>query len=367
MQVARGDRLGSEADRNRAVNAQRARCSLRTATGMGKVTGFLEYERNDRDYAPVEERIKHWREFVLPLPEEENTRPGGALHGLRHPLTATRPAADRLRSTTRSRTGTTSSIAATGRRPRATCTRPTISRRSPAASARRRARRPARSTSTTTRSPSRPSNARSPTAPSRRAGSSRSRRRRKTGKRVAVVGSGPAGHGLRAAARARRPRRACLREDTPRPAACCATAFPTSRWRSTIVDRRVAQMEAEGVTFHYSAHVGVNVAGGRAARRTTTRWCSPAAPRSARDLPIPGRELKGIHFAMDFLPQQNRRVSGEPRRRRRADPRRRQARRRDRRRRHRLRLHRHLDPPGRAVGDQFRDHAAAARSRRTSC
>ena len=38
---------------------------------MGKITGFLEFERNDRDYEPVEERIKHWREFVLPLPEEE--------------------------------------------------------------------------------------------------------------------------------------------------------------------------------------------------------------------------------------------------------------------------------------------------------
>ena len=39
---------------------------------MGKITGFLEYERSARDYEPVEERIKHWREFVLPLPEEEN-------------------------------------------------------------------------------------------------------------------------------------------------------------------------------------------------------------------------------------------------------------------------------------------------------
>src|ERR671937_534430 len=38
---------------------------------MGKVTGFLEFERNDRDYAPVEERIKHWREFVIPLPEKD--------------------------------------------------------------------------------------------------------------------------------------------------------------------------------------------------------------------------------------------------------------------------------------------------------
>ena len=41
---------------------------------MGKVTGFLEYEREDRDYEPVEERIRHWREFVLPLPEADYRR-----------------------------------------------------------------------------------------------------------------------------------------------------------------------------------------------------------------------------------------------------------------------------------------------------
>jgi glutamate synthase (NADPH/NADH) small chain len=41
---------------------------------MGKITGFLEFERSDRDYEPVEERIQHWREFVLPLRDEENTK-----------------------------------------------------------------------------------------------------------------------------------------------------------------------------------------------------------------------------------------------------------------------------------------------------
>ena len=56
---------------------------------MGKITGFLEFERSDRDYEPVEERIRHWREFVLPLPDEENTQAGRALHGLRHSRIAT--------------------------------------------------------------------------------------------------------------------------------------------------------------------------------------------------------------------------------------------------------------------------------------
>ena len=107
---------------------------------MGKITGFLEFDRRDRHYEPVDDRIKHWREFVLPLPEEETRDAGRALHGLRHALLPHAAA----RSTTRSRTGTTSSIRAIGRRRRATCTRPTTSRSSPAASARRRARPPAR-------------------------------------------------------------------------------------------------------------------------------------------------------------------------------------------------------------------------------
>jgi glutamate synthase (NADPH) small chain len=76
------------------------------------------------------------------------------------------------------------------------------------------------------------------------------------------------------------------------------------------VDARVAQMEAEGVTFHYSAHVGVSVAAERLLDDYDAVVLAGGAEK-ARDLPIPGRELKGIHFAMDYLPQQNRRVSGE--------------------------------------------------------
>ena len=61
-----------------------AHACRRRSKRMGKITGFLEFERNDRDYEPVEERIKHWHEFVLPLPEEETPQAGRALHGLRH-------------------------------------------------------------------------------------------------------------------------------------------------------------------------------------------------------------------------------------------------------------------------------------------
>jgi len=87
--------------------------------------------------------------------------------------------------------------------------------------------------------------------------------------------------------------------------------IPDFKMEKTHVDRRVAQMEGEGVVFHYGAHVGetlpidVLIAGHDAVVLT-------GGSEKPRDLAIPGRDLEGVHFAMDFLPQQNRRVSGEP-------------------------------------------------------
>jgi glutamate synthase (NADPH/NADH) small chain len=87
--------------------------------------------------------------------------------------------------------------------------------------------------------------------------------------------------------------------------------IPDFKMEKHHVDRRVAQMEAEGVTFHYGAHVGVDLPAERLVADYDALVLAGGAEK-ARDLPIPGRELKGIHFAMEFLPQQNRRVSGEP-------------------------------------------------------
>src|SRR5262249_52874375 len=87
--------------------------------------------------------------------------------------------------------------------------------------------------------------------------------------------------------------------------------IPDFKMEKDIVDRRVAQMEAEGVTFHYGAHVGVNVPAEKLLADYDAVVLAGGAEQG-RDLPIPGRELGGIHFAMEFLPQQNRRVSGEP-------------------------------------------------------
>jgi glutamate synthase (NADPH/NADH) small chain len=77
------------------------------------------------------------------------------------------------------------------------------------------------------------------------------------------------------------------------------------------VDRRIDQMQGEGVVFHYNADVGVNLPADKLVKDHDAVVLAGGSEKP-RDLPIPGRELKGIHFAMDFLPQQNRRVSNEP-------------------------------------------------------
>jgi glutamate synthase (NADPH/NADH) small chain len=87
--------------------------------------------------------------------------------------------------------------------------------------------------------------------------------------------------------------------------------IPDFKMEKIHVDRRVEQMQAEGVQFHYGADVGVNVPIDKLVNEHDAVVLAGGAEKP-RDLPVPGRELKGIHFAMDFLPQQNRRVSGEP-------------------------------------------------------
>jgi glutamate synthase (NADPH/NADH) small chain len=77
-----------------------------------------------------------------------------------------------------------------------------------------------------------------------------------------------------------------------------------------LVERRIAQMEAEGVRFHCGVHVGVNYAAAELVARHDAVVLAGGAEK-ARDLSIPGRDLKGIYFAMEFLPQQNRRIGNE--------------------------------------------------------
>jgi glutamate synthase (NADPH/NADH) small chain len=87
--------------------------------------------------------------------------------------------------------------------------------------------------------------------------------------------------------------------------------IPDFKMEKIHVERRVDQMQAEGVQFHYGADVGVNLPVEKLVKEHDAVVLSGGAEKP-RDLPVPGRELKGIHFAMEFLPQQNRRVSNEP-------------------------------------------------------
>jgi glutamate synthase (NADPH/NADH) small chain len=91
--------------------------------------------------------------------------------------------------------------------------------------------------------------------------------------------------------------------------------IPDFKMEKVVIDRRVTQMGAEGVTFHYGVHVGGTSPGAIDPREMLNEYDALALTGGAeapRDLVIPGRDLDGIHFAMDFLPQQNRRVGNEP-------------------------------------------------------
>src|SRR3984885_5936969 len=132
----------------------------------------------------------------------------------------------------------------------------------------------------------------------------------KTGKSVAVVGSGPAGLAC-AQQLARAGHDVHVYEKLATPGGLLRYGSPDFKMEKHLVARRVAQMEAEGVRFHCGVHVGVTLP---AAELLALRdaFVRGGGSERGRALPISGRALKGIHFAMEFLPQQNRRVSGEP-------------------------------------------------------
>ena len=321
---------------------------------MGKITGFLEIDRHDRKYAPVAERVKHYQEFVVPLSEKE-TRDQAArcmncgipyCHGTGSvaPGTPGCPVNNQIpdfndlvyqnnwQEASRNLHSTNNFPEFTGRICPAPC-----------------------EASCTLNIDDNPVTIKTiecaivdrawdngwlppEIAPN------------KTGKKIAVVGSGPAGLAC-AQQLARAGHDVHVYEKFAKAGGLLRYGIPDFKMEKHVIDRRIAQMEAEGVVFHYGSPVGGSAPGALDPQTLLTEYDAMAltgGAEAARDLPIPGRDLAGIHFAMDFLPQQNRRVSNEPLGNGAGDPRHRQGRRRDRRRRHRLGLHRHLVPAGRA-------------------
>ncbi|HEV7325799.1 MAG TPA: glutamate synthase subunit beta [Bosea sp. (in: a-proteobacteria)] len=132
----------------------------------------------------------------------------------------------------------------------------------------------------------------------------------KTGKKIAIIGSGPAG--LAAAQQlARVGHEVHVYERQGRAGGLLRYGIPDFKMEKSHVDRRVAQMEAEGVVFHYGVNVGIDIEPQELLAQYDAIGLTGGAEKP-RDLPIEGRDLDGVQFAMDFLPQQNRRNGGEP-------------------------------------------------------
>ena len=271
---------------------------------MGKVTGFLEIDRRDRRYAPASDRIRHYKEFVIPL-SEEATRDQAARCmncGIPYchngcPVNNQIPDFNDLvyrqdwENASRNLHSTNNFPEFTGRVCPAPC-----------------------EASCTLNLNDSPVTIKTiecaivdrawsegwlkPEAP-----------KAKTGKKVAVIGSGPAGLAC-AQQLARVGHDVHLYEKNARPGGLLRYGIPDFKMEKQLIDRRVEQMKGEGVTFHCNVNVGVDVKMADLVAQYDAVALAGGAEKP-RDLPIPGRELAGVHFAMDFLPQQNRRVGKE--------------------------------------------------------
>ncbi len=131
----------------------------------------------------------------------------------------------------------------------------------------------------------------------------------KTGKRIAIVGAGPAG--LAAAQQlARAGHTVVLHERSDEPGGLLMYGIPDFKMEKSHVHRRIEQMKAEGVEFRLGCEIGKDLPSQQLVDEYDAVLLTIGSTHG-RDLPIPGRDLKGIHFAMEFLPQQNRRVAGK--------------------------------------------------------
>lgn len=133
--------------------------------------------------------------------------------------------------------------------------------------------------------------------------------KRRTGKRVAVVGSGPAG--MAAAAQLNKAGHwVTVFERSDRIGGLLRYGIPDFKLEKQVIDRRLRILEMEGIMFRTNAHVGVNISP-KLLQDEFDAILLTGGASAPRDLPIPGRNFDGVHFAMEFLTQQNKRVAGD--------------------------------------------------------
>ncbi len=270
---------------------------------MGKPTGFLEFRRRNREQLPVADRVEHYREFIQPLPVEAMREQGARCMACGVPFCHNGCPVNNLipdwndqvykgkwREALATLHSTNNFPEFTGRICPAPC-----------------------EASCTLNINDDPVAIKSIECSIIDTGWEKGwvvpePAARKTGKTVAVVGSGPAG--LAAAQQlARAGHAVTVFEKAEAAGGLLRFGIPDFKLDKAVVERRIGQMKAEGVTFRFGVHVGVTLLAEKllAGFDAVVLACGSEHPR---DLPVPGRDLKGVHFAMDFLVQQNRRNAG---------------------------------------------------------